>query len=123
MVRETYEDGKIPAGEHKFWIAEIGERVSTTNSHYRQWKFKAIVDGETKELNQNLFPFMAMPLLEAIGFKNIKGKIDWDTEEALGKHVIATVIVEKDKKDATKEYPRLMGWKATEQDENIEFGG
>lgn len=119
MVRETYKDTKIAAGEYKFWVAEVGERVSTTNSHYRQWKFKVVVDGETKEVNQNLFPFMAMPLLEALGYPNVKGSIDWDTEEVIGKQVQATVIFEKDKNDSTKEYPRLIGWKSVEQDPEI----
>jgi hypothetical protein len=120
-MKETYEDNKLAAGKYKFIITEVGDRVPTQNSHYRTWKFKTLVDGGTKEIWQNLFPFTALPMLAALGYEKKDGRIEWDTDDVIGKEVQATLFYEKDKNDPGKEYPRLGEWREIEQSEQIPF--
>jgi hypothetical protein len=115
----AFEEGK----EYRFTITCIGEPVSTTNSHYRTWNFKTLIDGNSEDININLFPFQAMPICELFGFVKEKGKMKVDYDKIENKSILATVFYEKYKKKDGSEgkSPKLKDFKACEQEEEIGF--
>ena len=119
----------LPEGEMVFEIKAIGSEIKTEKSHYRVWEFTTMLDGEVQLIKQNMFPFMEIPVLEALGFKkDEKDGIDWEIMDVLGKRIRATVWHNKYKgKDKQGNEVDRVSAKirdpkpATAQDEEIPF--
>jgi len=97
---------KIDEGNHTFKIEEVSERILTAKSHYRKWRVRA----DNISVNINLFPWEAMSLLKALGYEEIKNKIEWDTDDVINQSFNADIHYELSDKGG--EFAKLSNFTA-----------
>jgi len=112
MAKDILENSypKIEEGEHTFKILEVSERIPTAKSHYRKWKFIA----DEISVIINLFPWEAMSLLKALGYEEVKNKIEWDTDDVINQSFNAEIFYET--ADRGGEFAKLRNFSAVNKE-------
>lgn len=112
-----FPDRDIPDGTYTFRIEGIDRKEKGTTVMYI---FKLFYEGIHTE--QLLLPSMMGPLLRILGCKETeKGKFKWDKDLLTGQSFVATVVHERDKKDATKIRQQMRDFKKSDMDADVPY--
>lgn len=110
-MRETTNTGGLglKPGNYTFKVSENPFKgVWAGGTPYYEWVFVTTVNGEFKEHKEKVPVWKMGPLLRALGQLETEPDVfDWDTEEVQGLEFDAEIILEADRKDKSKTYPRL----------------
>jgi len=129
MSRETTDtnnqfSNEIPNGTHMFEVRSVQRKEIKGKVGY-EWRLDYRTEDGTEGTGKQLFwPNQLGGLLSVLNCKEgaKKGVYEWDTDMQQGKEFIATVSRKADKKDPTKLYQVMEGFKrAKAEDAEIPF--
>jgi hypothetical protein len=96
MILDTT-GGLFPEGTFVFTIESIPETGQYPSGHkYVQFHFETEVEGEMRTYSERFVVWMIAPLMQALGFKEVKpGHYDFEPTACMGKEIRGTIVHEK----------------------------
>jgi hypothetical protein len=99
----------LRVGRYVFTVSEAPIRGAfASGAVYDEWFFTVLADNELKPHKERIPVWKLGPLLGALGQKEVSPEVfEWDRDKVTGLQFEAEIVMERDRKDASKSYARL----------------